>query len=45
MSEMDAVRVRMPLATTFVFAQMGDKTVYVNHRVRPDEPSLAEIIE
>ncbi len=44
-SEMDAVRVRMPLATTFVFAQMGDKTVYVNHRVRPDEPSLAEIIE
>ncbi|MGC1105850.1 MAG: glycosyltransferase family 39 protein [Candidatus Acidiferrales bacterium] len=42
-SEMDAVRVRMPPARTFVFAQMGDKTVYVNHRVRPDEPSLAEL--
>ncbi|MGC1969032.1 MAG: hypothetical protein WA673_21400 [Candidatus Acidiferrales bacterium] len=44
-SEMDAVRARMPLTRTFVFAQMGDKTVYVNHRVRPDEPSLAEATE
>ena len=44
-SEMDAVRVRMPRAKTFVFARMGDKTVYVNHRLRPDEPSLAQIID
>ncbi|MFZ3245088.1 MAG: glycosyltransferase family 39 protein [Candidatus Acidiferrales bacterium] len=44
-SEMDAVRVRMPRAKTFVFARMGDKTVYVNHRLRPDEPSLAQITD
>ena len=38
-----AVRVRMPPKETFVFAQMGRKTVYVNHRIRPDEPSLAQV--
>lgn len=42
-SEMDAARVRMPPANTFVFTRFGDKTVYVNHRVLPDEPSLAEL--
>ncbi len=42
-SEMDAARVRMPAAKTFVFAQYGDKTVYVNHQVLPNEPTLAEL--
>jgi hypothetical protein len=42
-SEMDAVRVRMPAAKTFVFAEYGDKTVYVNHQVLPSEPTLAEL--
>jgi 4-amino-4-deoxy-L-arabinose transferase-like glycosyltransferase len=40
-----AVTVRMPPKETFVFAQMGRKTVYVNHRIRPDEPSLAQVEE
>jgi len=44
-SEMDAARVRMPPTKTFLFARMGDKTVYVNHRLRPDESSLAELHE
>ena len=44
-SEMDAARVRMPPTKTFLFAQMGDKIVYVNHRVRPGESSLAELHE
>ena len=41
--DMDAVVVRMPPAKAFLFAQMGDKTVYVNHRIRPDEPSLGDV--
>jgi 4-amino-4-deoxy-L-arabinose transferase-like glycosyltransferase len=42
-SEMGAAVARMPPTQTFVFVQMGDKTVYVNQRVRADEPSLAEL--
>lgn len=42
-SEMAAAVVRMPLEKTFLFARMGDKTVYVNHRVSAEEPSLAEL--
>lgn len=42
-SEMNAARVRMPARKSFLFAQYGDKTVYVNHPVLPGEPSLAEM--
>jgi 4-amino-4-deoxy-L-arabinose transferase-like glycosyltransferase len=42
-SQMAAAVVRMPPAGTFLFARMDDKTVYVNHRVSNDEPSLAEL--
>lgn len=38
-----AAAVRMPREKTFLFAEMGGKTVYVNHRVKADEPSLAEL--
>ncbi len=41
--EAEAANVRMPPTKTFVFARMGGKTVYVNHRLRPDEPTLAEL--
>lgn len=41
-SQMPAAVVRMPAEKTFLFARMGDKTVYVNHRLSPGEPSLAE---
>ena len=37
-----AAAIRMPPDKTFVFEEMGGKTVYVNHRIRPNEPSLAE---
>jgi hypothetical protein len=42
-SQMAAAVVRMPPKRTFLFARMGDKTVYVNHRVSDGEPSLAEL--
>ncbi|HEV2616110.1 MAG TPA: glycosyltransferase family 39 protein [Candidatus Acidoferrales bacterium] len=38
-----AALVRMPPKATFLLAQLGDKAVYVNHRITPDEPSLAEL--
>lgn len=41
--EAEAATVQMPPTTTFVFARMGGKAVYVNHRLRPDEPTLAEL--
>lgn len=44
-SELAAATVRMPPERTFVFAQMDDKTVYINHKLDPDEPSLAQMKE
>lgn len=41
--ESEAATIRMPAEKTFVFEQMGGKTVYVNHRIRANEPSLAEL--
>ncbi|HEV2289454.1 MAG TPA: glycosyltransferase family 39 protein [Candidatus Acidoferrales bacterium] len=41
--EKQAALVRMPPEDTFLMAQMGDKEVYVNHRLTPDEPSLAQL--
>jgi 4-amino-4-deoxy-L-arabinose transferase-like glycosyltransferase len=35
--------VRMPPEKTYLFAAIGGKEVYVNHRVTPDEPTLAEV--
>ena len=37
-----AATIRMPPERTFIFEQMGGKTVYVNHRIRSSDPSLAE---
>jgi 4-amino-4-deoxy-L-arabinose transferase-like glycosyltransferase len=34
---------RLPPNSTYVFAQSGGKTVYVNHAVEPGEPTIAEI--
>ncbi|MGH9709970.1 MAG: hypothetical protein ACRD37_05455, partial [Candidatus Acidiferrales bacterium] len=41
--ETDAALVRMPPKGTFLLAQIGGKSVYVNHRITPDEPSLADL--
>lgn len=41
--EKQAALVRMPPNDTFLLAQMGDKEVYVNHRLTPDEPSLEQL--
>ncbi|MGB7022500.1 MAG: hypothetical protein WBD73_01760, partial [Candidatus Acidiferrales bacterium] len=35
--------VRMPPKTTFLLAQIGGKAVYVNHRITPNELSLADL--
>jgi 4-amino-4-deoxy-L-arabinose transferase-like glycosyltransferase len=43
--ETSAALVRMPPDDTFLFAQMGNKAIYVNHRVSPNEPSLFELRE
>ncbi|HVA71859.1 MAG TPA: glycosyltransferase family 39 protein [Candidatus Limnocylindrales bacterium] len=40
-----AALVRMPPNGTFLLTQIGGKTVYVNHRITPDEPSLAQLRE
>lgn len=45
LKETQAALVRMPPNGTFLLAQIGGKTVYVNHRITPDEPSLAELKE
>lgn len=34
---------RMPSKTTFLLAQIGGKAVYVNHRITPNELSLADL--
>jgi 4-amino-4-deoxy-L-arabinose transferase-like glycosyltransferase len=34
---------RLPPNSTYVFAQSGGKTVYVNHSVEPNEPTIAEL--
>jgi 4-amino-4-deoxy-L-arabinose transferase-like glycosyltransferase len=41
--QMEAALVRMPPEKTYLFAAIGGKEVYVNHRVTPDEPTLAEV--
>ncbi|MHB8540608.1 MAG: ArnT family glycosyltransferase [Candidatus Acidiferrales bacterium] len=41
--ETQAALVRMPPQSTFLLAQIGGKAVYVNHRITPDEPSLAQL--
>ena len=41
-NQASAVMLRMPPDKTFIFEAMGGKTVYVNHRIRPNETSLAE---
>lgn len=38
-----AALVRMPPKETYVFASLGGKQVFVNHRVTPDEPTLADL--
>ena len=41
--EKQAALVRMPPNGTFLLAQMGDKEVFVNRQLAPDEPSLAQM--
>ena len=41
--EAQAALVRMPPNATFLLAQIGGKSVYVNHRLGPGEPSLADL--
>ncbi|MGH9865404.1 MAG: hypothetical protein ACRD4H_08345, partial [Candidatus Acidiferrales bacterium] len=41
--ETDAALARMPPKCTFLLAQIGGKSVYVNHRITLDEPSLADL--
>lgn len=38
-----AAELRLPVKKTFLFAQMGGKTIYINHRISGNEPSLAQI--
>ena len=40
-----AALVRMPPHGTFLLARIGGKAVYVNHRITPDELSLAQLKE
>ena len=40
-----AALVRMPPKETYLFASLGGKQVFVNHRVTPDEPTLADLRE
>lgn len=40
---MRAALVRMPPEETYLFAAIGGKEVYVNHRVTPDVPTLGEV--
>ncbi|HKW88739.1 MAG TPA: glycosyltransferase family 39 protein [Candidatus Acidoferrales bacterium] len=40
-----AALIRMPPKETYLFASLGGKQVFVNHRVTPDEPTLAEVRE
>ncbi|MHB8753465.1 MAG: glycosyltransferase family 39 protein [Candidatus Acidiferrales bacterium] len=41
--ETQAALIRMPPQSTFLLARIGGKAVYVNHRITPDEPSLAQM--
>lgn len=43
--QMQAALVRMPPRETYLFASLGGKQVYVNHRIAPDEPTLADVRE
>jgi 4-amino-4-deoxy-L-arabinose transferase-like glycosyltransferase len=38
-----AALVRMPPKETYLFASLSGKEVYVNYRVTPDEPTVAEV--
>src|SRR5579875_959160 len=44
-NQAEAARVRMPPKSTFIFAHMGRKVVYVNRRLTSDEPALAQFEE